>query len=326
MYDELSNPILVHEGPPTRANSLLAKPRAPLVLVHDGGGTTFSYCLLDPIGRPVWGIQNANLHRGGWWDGGISEMAAHYIRLLAKVLPQGGDILLGGWSLGGHLSLEMAYQIAKAARDDSTSSSSSTNGGSSANGDGNGARTPVPKFRVLGMIFIDTIFPRRLAELRGPLPTQPLLLSPEASRAMKLKEKVDVNMTHARMMVGSWAIPRWAPSSSSAASTSSGSDNGNDDGGKEDDEEGAEPRPPAPPTILLRAKEFVAPDSSKAFVDHVRDFRLLGWDEYNAANGGFIREVVDVEGHHFSIFKDEHLTGVSRKISAAADKLDPPGF
>ncbi len=101
--NELENPALIEEGP-TRL--YLGKPLAPLVLVHDGGGTTFSYHCLEPIHRPVYGIHNVHLHRGGWWEGGIPEIAGHYVGLLRRVMPRGGDILLGGMcddglSMGG---------------------------------------------------------------------------------------------------------------------------------------------------------------------------------------------------------------------------------
>lgn len=91
--DDLENPALIDEGP-TRVR--LGKPLAPLILVHDGGGTTFSYHCLEPINRPLYGIQNVHLHQGGYWEGGVPEIASHYIGLLAKILPHGGDILLGG--------------------------------------------------------------------------------------------------------------------------------------------------------------------------------------------------------------------------------------
>ncbi|KAI2616962.1 alpha/beta-hydrolase [Hypomontagnella submonticulosa] len=283
MYEYVTNPALIYQGPSSRP------PRVPLILVHDGGGTHFNYHLLDPIDRPLWGIENARLHDGGWWEGGIPQMAGHYIELLGKILPYGGDILLGGWSLGGHLSLEMAHQIALAARK-----------GKGSSNPGSGTSTPrAPKFRVLGMIFIDTVFPRSLADLRGPLPEDPVILSAEESKAMILKEKVNVNMTHARMMIQYWNLPKW--------------------------EDGLE----VPPTILLRAKEAVSTDPSKSFVDYVRDFRLLGWDDYNEEHGNFIKGIVDVEGNHFSIFDIENLENVTKKIRDAADKLDtskPPGW
>ncbi|KAH9997461.1 alpha/beta-hydrolase [Xylariaceae sp. FL0662B] len=297
MY-EITNPHLIYEGPPSAASAMLARPRAPLFLIHDGGGTTFSYHCLDPVNRPLWAVQNVHLHAGGYWEGGIPEMARHYIGLISKAMPDGGEILLGGmymlsyfptylpyhlssthsrWSLGGLLSLEMAYQIATA---------------------------PRPKFKVLGMIFIDSVypFPRRRGAgggswLGAGLPTDAKVLSHEESAAMKLPDKVNLNMTHARMMVQRWDMPRW------------------------DARRGLE----IPPTILLRAKDFVT-TSSKTFVDYARELRLLGWDEYQEENGHFIKQVVDVEGHHFSIFEFTNIPDVTRKIDEAADALDEPEF
>lgn len=82
----------------------------PLVLVHDGGGTTFAYHCLPPLPRAVYGIHNPRFEAGGRWDGGVPEMARAYaalVRDLAASSPAGG-ILLGGWSMGGYLSLELA--------------------------------------------------------------------------------------------------------------------------------------------------------------------------------------------------------------------------
>ena len=93
MADDLENPSLIDEGLPLTGTG---KAPAPLVLVHDGGGTTFSYHCLEPIGRPTYGIYNAHFEQGGFWEGGVPAIAAHYIGLLAKILPEGGDILLGG--------------------------------------------------------------------------------------------------------------------------------------------------------------------------------------------------------------------------------------
>lgn len=89
----LDNPSLIYEGP---AIPWLEKQPVPLILLHDGGGTTFSYHCLYPIGRTVYGIQNARLDEGGYWESGISGMASHYIELIEKVMPEGGEILLGG--------------------------------------------------------------------------------------------------------------------------------------------------------------------------------------------------------------------------------------
>ncbi|KAI0458810.1 Alpha/Beta hydrolase protein [Xylaria acuta] len=261
----LENPALIYEGP---TFPWLDRQAAPLILLHDGGGTTFSYHCLYPIGRTVYGIQNARFDEGGYWESGISGMASHYIELIEKVLPKGGDILLGGWSLGGILSLEVAWQLANRPADQ------------------------YPKFTVVGMIFIDSVYTKSLGELRDmPDPTaKPIVKSPEELSAMPLREKVDLNMTHARMMITRWELPDWT--------------------GREAE---------IPQTILLRAKELVHADG-QSLVDHSRKFRLLGWDQYHGAR--WIKEVVDIDGHHFSVFEDKYLANVTMRIAMAADQFD----
>jgi hypothetical protein len=90
---ELRNPALIFDGDRRYAPE---KRLAPLVLVHDGGGTTFSYHCLDPTNRPLYGIENPHLHQGGFWDGGVPEMASAYVGLMEAAFPEGGDVLLGG--------------------------------------------------------------------------------------------------------------------------------------------------------------------------------------------------------------------------------------
>lgn len=145
-----------------------------------------------------------------------------------------------------------------------------------------GASTTTPRFNVLGIIMIDSVAVKRISEfpgLAGLWPTGRVDKSPEEVKAMKLKEKVDLNMTHARAMLQRWDVPRW---------------------------EGR----PVPPTILLRAKDLVDA-ASGSFVDHSRHERLLGWGPYNDENGKFVRSVVDIDGHHFSIFQEQYVSAFS---------------
>ncbi|KAI5920533.1 Alpha/Beta hydrolase protein [Camillea tinctor] len=297
----MENPALIYEYEGSSHHQSGTKPPAPLILLHDGGGTTFSYHCLYPIGRTVYGIQNSRLDEGGYWEGGIPGMARHYIKLIEKVMPDGGEIIIGGWSLGGLLSMELVSQL-------STRPVTSTR----------------PQFTVLGMIFIDSIYPKSLELVRDmPSATEgPVVKTPEELHAMSLRQKVNLNMTHARMMVARWEMPDWT--------------------GREH---------LIPPTILLRAKEFVStrsedsaePASSdessgtddhdtvkkgqaRSFVDYARDFKMLGWDNYGTTGGKFIQKVVDIEGHHFSIFHEDYIMDITRKIAAAADWLDEPDF
>lgn len=159
--------------------------------------------------------------------------------------------------MGGLLSLEVAWQLANRPADSSR-----------------------PKFKVLGMIFIDSVYTKRLYEIREmpELDAGPVVKSPEELKAMTLREKVDLNMLHARMMIGHWDMPDWK--------------------GREKE---------VPPTILMRAKELVQ-KNGESFVDYARDFRLLGWDLYLDKQASWIKQVVDIEGHHFNIFEDRFVS------------------
>jgi len=91
----------------------------PVFLIHDGGGTTFAYHCLDPLDRPVYGIFNPYFHTGEGFEGGICGMARLYAKIIRHAAADpdfpaqrdsGGraNILIGGWSLGGLLALEVA--------------------------------------------------------------------------------------------------------------------------------------------------------------------------------------------------------------------------
>ncbi len=178
MFD--SNPNLIQDGlrPPARHDA------TPLVLIHDGGGTIFSYYLLDDLGRRLWGIANPRFKTGVPWAGGLHEMATIYAGLVARAVPSGG-VILGGWSLGGLLALETAHVLSQAH----------------------------PEVRVVGLILIDSVCPvppeggwggaeARLVERRieWPRQTQP------ATKAC-----VERCFREAHRMVREWALPPLPP-------------------------------------------------------------------------------------------------------------------
>ncbi|KAJ1325844.1 hypothetical protein MN608_09042 [Microdochium nivale] len=194
-----------------------------------------------------------------------------------------------GWSLGGILSLEMAHQIAIS-----------------------GPRR-LRRFRVVGMLWIDTVFPHHVEGEEGktgnyaPGPNERIDVAPAELEAMSNKDLANLNMMHARRMVQSWDMPRW------------GLEGG--EGGQHGD--GAKRRSSPPPTILLRARDAGKnEDGSKKFVDRTRQLRMLGWEGYDAANGGFVKSVVDVEGEHFTLFDFDKVEGLSKHIRKAADDLE----
>ncbi|TCD66000.1 Type I Iterative Polyketide synthase (PKS) [Steccherinum ochraceum] len=86
---------------------------SPLFLIHDGGGLASQYKKLGALERPVYGIHNPKFPVGGNWDGGIIEMATHYVGLIQRQLLDRRECLLGGWSVGGVLAFEVSRQLAR---------------------------------------------------------------------------------------------------------------------------------------------------------------------------------------------------------------------
>lgn len=67
----------------------------PLILIHDGGGTTFGYFSLGSLHRDVWAIHNPHFFTAEPWEGGMEEMARYYIGLIESAGIE-GSVLLGG--------------------------------------------------------------------------------------------------------------------------------------------------------------------------------------------------------------------------------------
>lgn len=160
----------------------------PVFLIHDGGGTTFSYHCLEPLNRPVYGIHNPNFHTGEPFDGELRDMAKLYTRFITETVEKPDfprrynsdgkiQILLGGWSMGGDLSLEIAKQL-------------------------NPEDTDI---RVIGILMIDTVFPyRRTSGEQHKFPG-------EDSDEGKNKNQIlaDRALSDARRMIQAWDPPVW---------------------------------------------------------------------------------------------------------------------
>ena len=165
---------------------------APLVLIHDGGGTIVSYHYLRPLSRTVYAIQNPRLYSGQKWSSGMREMAEMYADFIRLALPS-GNVLLGGkswrlveilkhhlteqgWSFGGLLSLEIAHVLQ---RD--------------------------PALCVTGIIMIDSPFPHARCCSSDLIVEHTKILStksrPELEMLVKVMLKTSVEM------VSSWSIP-----------------------------------------------------------------------------------------------------------------------
>jgi thioesterase domain-containing protein/acyl carrier protein len=87
--------------------------KAPLFCVHPAGGTVFCYRdLAAALGedQPFYGLQAQGLDGRTAPHTRLEDMAAHYIRAMREVQPE-GPYHLGGWSLGGNIAYEMACQL-----------------------------------------------------------------------------------------------------------------------------------------------------------------------------------------------------------------------
>ncbi|KAH6889740.1 Alpha/Beta hydrolase protein [Thelonectria olida] len=158
----------------------------PVFLIHDGGGTTFAYHCLDPLQRPVYGIHNPHFRTQEIFEGGIAEMGRLYSKYIKEAIAEPGfptrrnqdgsvDILLGGWSMGGLLSLEVARQLA----DDCS-------------------------LRIIGILMMDSVCTIKNS-------SNPLVAPTNTSEEGKTKNQVLSmrSMTEARRMLATWDLPVW---------------------------------------------------------------------------------------------------------------------
>ncbi|EEH43222.2 uncharacterized protein PADG_08042 [Paracoccidioides brasiliensis Pb18] len=271
----------------------------PLVLIHDGGGTTVSYCSLNSLDRVVYGIQNPQLYSGEPWEHGLPEMARVYADLILSVVPS-GRLLLGGWSLGGILSLEVANILLR------TSSLS-----------------------IVGMVMVDSIYPLAVFEEKANIVgSQPVFSNDTQPETRKL---VSQCMKLAQPMAYNWIPPIWRGCTDSGLalrrteleqklllieptlSRNAGNHKHN--------------LPSIPQTILLRCDDYVPvsrPDMPDAVsrVDVVREFPALGWEKYP---NDFTPVILSIPGHHFNIFTDDHSNQTGMQNARTLERVMDQG-
>ena len=91
MFSDAPNPIQIQFAPSDKGKPGLP----PLILIHDSSGTTFNYFALRDLERDVWAIHDPNHWEATVWEGGVDDMASHYVQLVeaAGIL---GPVVLGG--------------------------------------------------------------------------------------------------------------------------------------------------------------------------------------------------------------------------------------
>ncbi|EOO03203.1 putative thioesterase domain containing protein [Phaeoacremonium minimum UCRPA7] len=273
----------------------------PLFLIHDSSGLLFNYHLLDDLKRDVYGIADPLFGTEERWHGGIPEMAREYVSAIQATVGK-GPIVIGGWSLGGMISIEMARVIRR-------SLSTTTD--------------------VRGLILIDTPNTQGWKALRSELDPFDLDLSKASPRVQQgVKRRFEL----AEDLVYDWEFPGPSdlPTDYSVAESSKyffGKGERSRLAALKTDKELAlslrlqQERCLLPPALLVRATDLVKPDAeSRARVDLSRDQRMLGWEDHPV---GFIRAVQDTSGHHYDLFEGgDRLIAVSQAINGWCSILD----
>ncbi|KAF2147675.1 alpha/beta-hydrolase [Myriangium duriaei CBS 260.36] len=149
----------------------------PLFLIHDGGGTIFNYFLLGSLKRQVYGIANSHFDSGEPWEGGMHGMAREYASYIESTVSS-GPIILGGWSMGGMLSLEIAHIFASH-----------------------------PKLEVKGIVMIDSPYPKT----PDPEGQELVASDPEFAPTTKqeVRDKILRSMKECRLLIHGWQLPTW---------------------------------------------------------------------------------------------------------------------
>ncbi|KAH7025267.1 Alpha/Beta hydrolase protein [Microdochium trichocladiopsis] len=259
----------------------------PLVLIHDGGGTVDSYRSLGPFECDIYAISDPRFEDEQPWQGGMREMAQAYLDLIKEKVPS-KEILLGGWSFGGLLSVELACML-----------------------DGDDS------LKVAGLILIDTpyasIGDRTLHDVMySDMPDLP-------GMPPRLRRRIYSSIQRARQMMFHWQEP-------SAYQSSGGISDSDSDEGSPIPSQLIRRRAKLPPAVLLRASEFVKPGAGAvqqqqqpvSVVDSFRRDPTLGWDRYQES---FIDLVWNVPGSHYSLFESRNVRHLNERLSSAYNYL-----
>jgi amino acid adenylation domain-containing protein len=84
---------------------------SPFFCVHPAGGSALCYVdLARQLDRPFYGLQAEGLFDDPMAPTALEDIADHYCAAIQATWPQ-GPYLLGGWSLGGVIALEMAQRF-----------------------------------------------------------------------------------------------------------------------------------------------------------------------------------------------------------------------
>ncbi|RAQ58613.1 nonribosomal peptide synthase [Aspergillus flavus] len=255
----------------------------PLVMIHDGGGTTYAYHRMGPVNRPLYGIHFPGYASGTAWKGGIKSLGRHYADLIQKSLLS-GPIILGGWSSGGLISLEVALCLKSG------------------------------PFEVKGVIMVDSVFP-------APSLVDETFLAPSSSETNDTAMAADGTLAKMNMFQFNSMLKEYSPPSfedlfqdldaSKAGLCHEQRSNVNP---ITEDTHHAERFP----VHLLRASSTKASigeldENMKSFLD-----ATLGWEHYRPR---LVSEVDLIDAEHYSLFSANTVAETTRHIRDFCDRI-----
>lgn len=297
MHPKGPNPTKVQSRPLKGSR----KSSVPLVLIHDGGGTTFGFWMLGSLYRDVWAVHNPQFWSGKPWAGGIDEMARHYIDLL-RATGIHGTIMLGGWSLGGYISMAMARILAE----------EDTRKGDS--------------IKVVGLLLIDSPYhiPWDAAGPDGDARSGVQRQQHSQPSVEDLPPLVATAFEQCENMLRSWALPAWPRPACQGADVEVTADGRrhrvrcgtilykpHGAGEWTTVERPVHPRLAAPaephgcappPGVMLRCirrKESADGPDRPCRIDEFRDDCLLGWEKGYAS---FVKATMEIDSDHYGVF------------------------
>ncbi|GAB0138687.1 hypothetical protein EsDP_00006913 [Epichloe bromicola] len=283
---------------------------APLVLIHDAGGTIYSYLRLGDLKRDVWAIADPYFESAKPWEGGFGEMAEHYRQLIESAGIR-GPILLGGWSLGSYVSLAIAKRM---------------------------LHMKPCRFYITGTLMIDSPI---------QIPTSTLPPCGPDPDFSDLPDQVRMSFDKFDAMLSVCPLPTWDspacqgnPVRLSAGGKTFTVDTNQVlhlplDGGwttapltktpqEEDRKEVTEQFTGPPPAVLVRCLRRTptptdVPSQKPSQVDRYRDDLLLGWE---GRHQSFIKAVIDVDSHHFNVFDSSNIDTMTQHMNEGLNMLD----
>lgn len=269
--------------------------KSPLVLIHDGGGTTASYHALINLDHDIYGIENPLFHASKPWKGGIRAMARAYSALVELELGQTCVILGGssvqivvlfslglsvsadrrmrccpGWSFGGLVALEMV---------DILQNEYSIN--------------------VQGVLLLDSVCPASWKLSPGRYDYQAVSAAYAACLSSKL---LVMNMIkHSTLMAEQWQAPQWQ-------STIPNQGGNNCSCGQYFSPSGVMgmSSPRGPPVVLVRCLDRLnLGENATARVDISRDCDTLGWEH---SRPGLVSHTLECSANHFNLFAKDFVS------------------